>query len=249
MQSNRYQGAFTEKTYLDQCLTYISTQLETRNKRAETLDPGPSGPAVTISYQAGSGAHETAVRLAGLLQAEAHSKSAPWTVFDRHLVEKALEDHHMSQALARFIPEDRQSSLRQVMDTMFGVIPSAWEMVPKIAETVLNLADAGHVILVGRGANFITATRPNVFHVRLVGSLPRRIQREQDLHQLTLEVATKSVNEEDRARGRYVKAHFGEGIEDDLLYHLVINTDRVSPVEAAGLISDGARRCFPGFFP
>ncbi len=155
----------------------------------------------------------------------------------------------MSQALAKFIPEDRQSSLRQAMDTMFGVIPSAWDMVPKIAETVLKLADAGHVVLVGRGANFITASRPNVFHVRLMGSLPRRIQRIQDREQLTIEMATRSVTEEDRARGRYVKAHFGEGIEDELLYHIVINTDRVPLPDAAGLISDGARRCFPGLFP
>lgn len=242
-------GTFAGKTFLDRCLTYMSTQLEIRETRGAELESLPSGPAVTISYQAGSGAHDIAIRLAELLSVKTQPKSVPWTVFDRQLVEKALADHNMSQSLAKFIPEDRQSALRQAMDTMFGVIPSAWDMVPIIAETVLKLADAGHVILVGRGANFITTTRPNVFHVRLMGSLQRRIQRVQEREHLTLEMAAKSVNEEDRARGRYVKAHFGQGIEDELFYHLVINTDRMSLDVAAGLISDGARRCFPGIFP
>jgi cytidylate kinase len=249
MSSDLSLGISAGRTPLDRCLTYISTQLDPRKHQGEAQVSSPSGPAVTISHQAGSGAHEIAIRLADLLQGRAPSKAEPWTVFDRQLVEKVLEEHHMSQALAKYIPEDRQSALRQVMDTMFGVIPSAWDMVPKIAETVLNLADAGHVVLVGRGANFITASRPNVFHVRLMGSLPRRIQRVQEREHLSLEMATKAVTEEDRARGRYVKAHFGEGIEDDLLYHLVLNTDRVPPEAAAGLIADAARRCFPAVFP
>ncbi len=33
-------------------------------------------------------------------------------------------------------------------------------------------------------------------------------------------------------------------MEDELLYHLVINTDRIPYDEAAMLIADGARRCF-----
>ena len=239
MHTDRSQGAFTDKTYLDQCLSYIHAQLETRKAHAKPHGQATARPAVTISYQAGSGAHETAVRLAGILQSEGSTGEAPWTVFDRHLIETVLEEHQMSQALAKFIPEDRQSAFRKIMDSTFGVIPSAWEMVPKIAETVLHLADAGHVILVGRGANFITSQLPNVFHVRLIGSLARRIERERELHHLTLEQATESVHEEDKARGRYVEAHFGVGIEDELLYHIVINSDRIPPPSAARLIADG----------
>jgi hypothetical protein len=35
-------------------------------------------------------------------------------------------------------------------------------------------------------------------------------------------------------------------VDDDLQYHMVINTDRIPPPEAAELIADGARRCFQG---
>ncbi|WP_257312071.1 AAA family ATPase [Geothrix fuzhouensis] len=239
MPTNRSQGTFTDKTYLDQCLSYIHTQVEAGKVTAKLHGQAPPRPAITISYQAGSGAHELAVKLAGILQSGSVKGEPPWTVFDRHLVEKVLEDHQMSRALAKFIPEDRQSAFRKIMDSTFGVIPSAWEIVPMITETVLHLADAGNVILVGRGANVITSQLSNVFHVRLIGSLAKRLERERDLRELTLEQAKELVHEEDQARGRYVKAHFGVSIEDDLLYHVVINTDRILPSDAAQLIADG----------
>jgi hypothetical protein len=42
----------------------------------------------------------------------------------------------------------------------------------------------------------------------------------------------------------YAKTHFNVSIEDDLLYHLVINTDRIPIPDAVELIACGARRCF-----
>jgi cytidylate kinase len=46
------------------------------------------------------------------------------------------------------------------------------------------------------------------------------------------------VRRVDLARRRYVKKYYGADIDDPLLYHLVINTDQVSHVEAARLIAD-----------
>lgn len=186
-----------------------------------------------------------AVLLAGLLQAEEPDTPIPWTVFDRHLIELMLEEHHLPHALAEFIPEDRRSFLRDLMDELIGVVPSARDVVPRITETVIHLADVGNVILVGRGANFITARMPNVFHVRIIASLPRRIERVAKLEGVTKEEAVKLIRTEDQARSRYVKTYFHVGISDDLLYYMVINTDRVPCPEAARLIAAGMRICLP----
>lgn len=168
---------------------------------------------------------------------------APWTVFDRNLVEKVLEDHYLPKSLAKFMPEDRRTLIEDILEDLIGLRPPSWVVVPQIAETVLQLADAGHVILVGRGANFITARLANVFHVRLVATLPERIARMQKLNHLTPEEASKVVARTDRGSGRYVKMHFHASVEDDVHYHLVINTDRIPCPDAAGLIADGMRRC------
>jgi cytidylate kinase len=85
---------------------------------------------------------------------------------------------------------------------------------------------------------------PNVFHVRLIGSLPKRIERVQKLENLSPKEAAKFIAKRDRGRGRFVKAYFHTHVDDDLHYHLVLNTDLMPLSDAAGLIADGARRCF-----
>jgi hypothetical protein len=228
---------------LEQCKSYIIQQLKRRGFQAL-----PPGPAITISHQTGAGAHEIAGRLAKLLHDSEPRKSIAWTVFDRHLVEKVLEDHHLPKSLAKFMPEERRSIIQDLMEQLVGLRPPSWVMVPKIAETVLHLAEAGNVVLVGRGASFITARMPNVFHVRLISSLPGRIERVQKLNHLSPQEAAKFIKNADRARGRNVKTHFHLGIDDDLLYHLVINTDWIPGPDAAQLIADGARRYFSKHF-
>ena len=146
--------------------------------------------------------------------------------------------------MAKFMPEDRRLFVEEEMDELLGLHPPAWVMVPYIAETVLHLADAGHVILVGRGASFITARMANVFHVRLIAPLPSRIERVGQVENLSRKEAAKLINKRDRGRSRYAKAYFHGRPDDDLLYHLVINTDRIACPTAAQLIADQARKCF-----
>jgi len=172
------------------------------------------------------------------LQAANPNAVSPWTVFDRNLVGKVLEDHHLPSRLARFMPEDRISELSDTMDELFGLHPPSWALVRQTSETILRLAELGNVILIGRGAHVITSKLPHVFHVRLVGSLARRIQHMQELEHLTYAAARAFVLGEDRGRRRYLKKYFGKDIDDPLLYHLVINTDLVSYDEAARMIAE-----------
>ena len=79
---------------------------------------------------------------------------------------------------------------------------------PQVAETVVHLANSGHVILVGRGANIITARMANVIHVRLIAPLPSRIARVQETNKLTHNKAEVFVTQSDLGRGRYEKDHF-----------------------------------------
>ena len=237
--------SFSGETQVDLCKSYILSQLQAKEKPSVIYDP-PHGPAVTISYQTGAGEHEIATQLAEILQSGETNGTAPWTVFDRQLVEKMLEEHDLPLSLARLMPETRRSYLQDVTEELLGLRPPSWTVVPQLTETILRLVDAGHVILVGRGAAFITAHMPNVFHVRLIASLPKRIARVQKINNLTPEGAAKFVAGNDRRRRHYVKTHFHVSVDDDLLYHLTINTDFISCPEAAGLIADGARRCLQG---
>jgi hypothetical protein len=223
---------------LERCRTFINTQIQPAGKGLTSAQDGEFRHAVTISRQTGSGAHVVAERLAACLQAHTPKDARPWTVFDRNLVEKVLEDHNLPQRLARFMPEDRVSEIANTMDELFGLHPPSWTLVRQTTETILHLAELGNVILIGRGATVITSKLDYVFHVRLVGSLETRIVRIQELHRLDKAAALKLIRREDRGRRRYLKTHFNTDIEDPLLYHLVINTDLVSNENAAQLIAD-----------
>jgi hypothetical protein len=170
--------------------------------------------------------------------------TVPWTVFDRQLVEQALKEHQFPESMAKFVPEDRRSFVEEEIGELLGLHPPAWVIVPQIAETILHLANAGHVILVGRGSGFITARMPNVFHVRLVAPLPNRVDRVRMEENMSAKDAAKFIAKKDRGRSRYAKAYFHGHADDDLSYHLVINTGRIPYLEAAKIIADQARICF-----
>jgi len=194
--------------------------------------------AVTISRQTGSGAHRVAEKLAACLQAHNPKDAPPWTVFDRNLVEKVLDDHNLPQRLAQFMPEDHVSEIKDTMDELFGLHPSSWTLVQQTTDTILHLVELGNVIVIGRGATIITSKLDYVFHVRLVGSLERRIAHVQELHELKRADALRLIRREDRGRQRYLKKNFKADITDPLLYHLQINTDLIPYDEAARIIAD-----------
>jgi hypothetical protein len=223
---------------LDRALTFISCQLQPAGKRQVSPEEGVPRRAVTISRQAGSGAHAVADILATLLQARTPKDACPWTIFDRNLVGKVLQEHNLPERVAKFMPEDRTSEIADTMEELFGLHPPSWLLVRKVTETILHLAELGNVILIGRGAAVVTANLEHVFHVRLVSALEKRLQRIQELNHLSKEDALKFIHEEDRGRERYLKKYFKTDVDDPLLYDLVINTDRVPHDLAARLIAD-----------
>jgi cytidylate kinase len=222
---------------LDQCRSFIKCHMQPSAGQAVAPLGTAWKHAVTISRQSGVGAHVITEKLAALLQENTPKGLCPWTVFDRNLIEQVLEDHQLPKHLAQFVPEDRVSEIDNIMDELFGVHPSMWKMVEHISDTILRLAELGNAIIIGRGANIITARLPHVVHVRIVSSIERRIANMQRFDGLTRDEATVRIQHEDRGRQRYVKEHFGKEVDNPLLYHLVLNTDLVEFDAAAGLIA------------
>ena len=225
-----------EKNGFDRFLSFIKIQLRNGNSSGAPARPR----AVTISRQAGCGAQKVAETLARLLESSMPKGSAPWTVFDRNLVEKVLEDHQLPHGLARFMPENRISEIQDILDELFGLHPPSWLLVRQTAETILHLASVGNVIIIGRGGNVITAGLDGVFHVRLVASLDRRVEQIQRRDGLRREAALQFIRQEDTGRQRYLRKYYHTDINDPLLYHVVINTDLVAYEKAARLIADAA---------
>lgn len=218
------------------CRSYIDCQSQRAENQAWKGHQHEALPVVTISRQAGAGGFTLAQKLAQYLQEHDTGAECPWTVFDKDLVQRVLEDHKLSDRFARFMPEDKYSHIRDTVEELFGLHPARWTLVEKTNETIQRLAQMGNVVLVGRGANVIIGFAPHAFHVRLVGSVPQRIQRCQEYFHFTPEQAAEYVKQTDQGRIHYLKLHFNKNIDDPSLYHLMINTDVVAPEEAVIMI-------------
>jgi cytidylate kinase len=220
---------------LEKYLTYINSEWSRGPGDTET----PPKAAITISRQSGSGGHVIAEKVAELLQTRLTKHPNPWLIFDRNLAEKVLEDNNLPKYFAKYMPEDKISAIAETLDEMFGLHPPFWTLMQKTSETILRLARQGNVILIGRGANIITREVGNVFHVRLVGSLEKRVEHMREIQNISRKEALELIYREDHGRQRYLKKHFGKQIDDPSLYHLIINTDLVTYDQAAQMVAEG----------
>jgi cytidylate kinase len=221
---------------LGRCVSYINSQTGLEGSKHSTIRP-----AVTISRMCGAGGRTVASSLAEHLQTQAPA-GCHWTVFDKDLIGKVLEDHHLSKRIAEFLPEDHKSLLAEAIEKLRGLHPPTATLVQQTAETIWNLAEGGYVILVGRGANIITLRLENVFHVRLVGSFDKRVQRVEEVYEMDRFTAQEYVKSQDAAKRNYLNEYFGADIDDPLLYHLIINTDDISYEQTAQLVGDAFGR-------
>lgn len=216
----------------ERCLAYINSQTASESKASPAVKP-----VITVSRMCGAGGRTVVSKLAEYLQSRLLSP-LPWTIFDRNLMEQVLEDHHLSKRLAQYLPEAHQSKLEDSLEGLLGVHPPMATVERQISETILSLAARGCVILVGRGANVVTAGLPQAFHVRLVGSVKKRLDRLMSVYDFDFPAAQEFLKAQDTGKKRYLKEHFKKDIDDPLLYHLIINTDVISYESAARLIGD-----------
>lgn len=182
------------------------------------------------------------------MASKSESNDIRWTFFDRKLIEKILEDHHLPKQLRKYLQEDKYSHLSSAVNELLGLHPSHWTLLHHTTETILQLARMGKVVIVGRGGNIITSKLKNAFHVRLIAPLDNRIKHIMDVHKMNRQDAESYIKKEDSARGKYLKSNFFKDIKDPALYHLVVNTTLLSYKEAAEIIADVVMKKFSKFF-
>ncbi len=221
---------------LTKCLTFIGCQLGPSTHEG-TLAQGQFRPAMTISRQTGVGSMIIARSLAEFLQQRAPAH-CHWTVFDRNLVTKVLEEHGLPRQLARFLSEEHISRVRDIVEEVLGLHPPSEILLRQVAETVVHLAEMGHVILVGRAGHIITRHLKNVFHVRLVAPIEKRAEMVIARSTMDHQAALEYIRREDSTRYRYLKDFFKHDPDDPLLYDLVVNTGRLGVENAARLIGE-----------
>ncbi len=103
-------------------------------------------------------------------------------------------------------------------------------------------ADAGKVVVVGRGGQAILRDASGVLHVRIIARLEDRVRQVGQADGLTREAAHSEVEERDRATAEYLRRFHRIDWADPSLYHLTLNTSLLGHDAAADVIAATARR-------
>ncbi len=214
---------------------YIETHFQKKeelDKKKILVEPGP---CITISRQTGAAAGEISDLLIDFLKSKSKQKTE-WAVFDKNLIEKVIEDHHLPDKLANYLTEEKHSFLNSMMNELFGIHPSPLRLVYKTTRTIFQLAQMGNCIIVGRAANIVLRNLDNTYHIRIIAPLKKRIKQIQAYFNVSEEEAKKFIEKEEEKRKDYVKHYFHKDINDPSLYDLVINTERHSLEETAAIL-------------
>ena len=225
-------------------LQAVKAYMECRERCAKAMEKkgvDHAFPFVTISREACAGGTTVAHKVVEYLS-EGESPEKAWKFFDRELVQAVIEKHDLPKEMARFLTENKISEIRDIVESLLEMHPPAFALVRKTSETILHLAKIGHAVMVGRGANLVTRKLRGGLHVRLIGSVEKRVQHAEDFYKVSHAEAVEKVKAADAARKQYIRQNFDKNIEDPHLYDLVINTDHISYADAARMIADQVLR-------
>ena len=112
----------------------------------------------------------------------------------------------------------------------------------QVRELIQAAYARGNIVIVGRGSQVILAGKPDVLHVRLIGSPEKRIQMWQKRESLSYDEAKKRMEKRDRAHVDFVKNYFNADITRQEWYDLIISIDHFTKDAIAELISQALPR-------
>jgi cytidylate kinase len=226
------------KSSLEPFRKYFDKQISFKKENLYK-DEYTAEPFITVSRQTGAGGLVFAQKLQEYLNRNDTAAKKNWTMFEKELINKVIEEHNLSAEVAPFLTEKNMSELQAVLEQVYGLHPSKRSMVHKISSTILNIANLGNAIIIGRGANIITRNLSNGFHIKLIASLHKRIKNIQDYLQVDVTKAKKIIEQGDREKKEYFRKNFSKNIDDPLHYSLVANMDYIDMDNLVEIIGNG----------
>ncbi len=168
----------------------------------------------------------------------------------RNVVERILQAVNAMPPVPGTVEAWRREAATAVAQPFGGIFSPA---VPPFAVTltdyvrmmemvILDVAEGGNVVIVGRGGQVVLRNTPEALHVQIVAPFQLRVTTLAERDGLDEQDAFGRVRASDQARRDYLRRYHEVDWLDPTLYDLVINTAKMSPSVAAGLIVNTYRR-------
>ena len=139
--------------------------------------------------------------------------------------------------------EQRRSLARRILDELIwtsgATVTPEFSSEPQrelIIAVIKETAERGEAVIVAHAASHALAGRPEVLRVLVTASPEVRARRLAAAEGVDESRGPKLIRESDVARAAYFKDFYGVAAELPTQYDLVVNTDALTPDEAADLV-------------
>ena len=196
--------------------------------------------AVTISASYGAGGSWVGPEVAERLGWRFVDRAIPVQVAERLAVPVEHAHSHDEAAAPRFT-----RLLARLPNTSGVVVPEATSpaFCRETERLLIEAADAGDVVVLGRAGAIVLRDRLGTFHVRLDGPAEPRLLQAMRLEEIDEDEARRRQRNSDRARMEYVKHFYRADPRDARHYHMVLDSTAVPLPTCVELIVTAARAC------
>lgn len=210
---------------------------------AQRMPDPPTGderaqPFVTISRQAGTGAHALGDTMLDVFSQQPDTELfGGWQVFDRNLCDIVVQDGRFAKSLDSLIEEEYRSKTNDFFHQMIRSTVDQSMVMKRVFLVVRTVASMGKAIIVGRAGSHVTKDMPQGVSIRLVASEDIRIAQAMEVNTISERDARAGAHKRDTARARLLRQHFGADIDDPAAYDAVFNAGRATHREIASSVT------------
>jgi len=191
--------------------------VEYKGKMVSQLKHRPS--FITVSREAGSGGKIIAKKLARKLK---------YKFYDEQLTDLVAKTARKLKAVIARLDEKERTFVDDVIHRLLNPeYVSSQRYVKSLCQTIKALSLKGGVVILGRGANFITS-RKDGLHVRVIAPYLVRVGYTVKYEKRTEKDARARVKKFDQARKAFVAQYFHKNPSNANYYDLVLSTERLS---------------------
>ncbi len=192
-------------------------------------------PFITVSRESGTG---------GKLVAQKVARKLGFEFYDKRLVEIAAEKSKVRKDLLALHDERIRGAIDDIISDVFdSENVTVQTYIKSISQVILSLCKKGKVVVLGRGGNFITPFEDGL-HVRVIAPYLVRVGKTAHFEHLSVLEARKRVKRIDKERKDFIMEYFHKNPSSANYYDLVINTEKVAPDQAAGIVVEAFKQKF-----
>lgn len=183
---------------------------------------------ITIGRQFGSGGHEIGEKLA---------KKLNIPLYDRNLVEKAVEELHLDQTDVESVDENVFKNIAMSVQRLFAYNDTPYRLAEEgslsdqlykaQSQIIKELAEQEPCIIVGRCADYVLKNRDDVLSVFICADKEDKIQRVMRVRKMVYEKAETTIKDMDKKRRNYYKKYTDKDWEAKENYAMVLNVSQL----------------------